>query len=71
MRNHDCATSRKVTGIFHCDLSRNDNEKALYSARFRMVICAECGRVELFGDPPGPVCEWLDDKLQSPKPRVN
>ena len=71
MRNHDCAKDRKVTGIFHCDLSRTDNEKALYSARFRIVICVECGRAELYSDSQGALCEWLDGKSQPPKPRVN
>jgi hypothetical protein len=71
MRNHDCVASRKVTGTFHCDLSRTDDEKSMYSARFRVAICVECGRAELYCDPDGAVCEWLDGKSDTPKPRVN
>jgi len=69
--NHDCAASRKITGMFQCDLSRTDDEKSRYSAQFRVVICVECGRAELYCDPHAAICEWLEGKSASPKPRVN
>lgn len=71
MRNHDCRASQKVIGVFHRDLSRTDNEKSSYSARFRVVICVECGRAEFYCDPHGAVCEWLGGKSDSTKPRVH
>lgn len=71
MWNHDCAESRKVTGKIRFDLSRTDNEKSMYSAQFRVVICVECGRAELFCDPHEATCEWLDGGSESPKHRAN
>ena len=71
MPNHDCAATRKLAGVFQCDLSRTDNEHSKYSARFRVAICVERGHAELYGDPHAAVCEWLEGESGTPKPRVN
>ena len=65
MADRRCTHQRNVTGVLNCDLSRNGEQKFLYSTQFKVNICIECGRAELYCDAHQDVCTWLASDLST------
>lgn len=66
-----CSHQRKVTGVIQYDLSRTDGQNSVYSCRFNVTICTDCGHTDFYCESHEAVCDWLASKSvgKSPLPK--
>lgn len=54
-----CSHQRKLTGILHFDLSRDDDSPSRYTTKFKISVCEECGLTDLYCESLQSACAWL------------
>jgi len=60
MAEGKCSHPRRSSGILQSDLGRISEKPSTYSARFRVIICQDCGQIDFYCESPGVVCDWLE-----------
>jgi hypothetical protein len=57
----ECQHPNHVRGVVELDVSRLETpaDHSVYSAEVSLVVCEECGHVELYAKSHRALCDWL------------
>jgi len=59
MSADQCTHANRVPARMDLDLTRPSESKNAHSTPFDLLICADCGRIELFAAQPDSLSAWL------------
>ena len=54
-----CPHERRLTAVFNGDIGKPEDENTLYSTKFRLSICVDCGQTDVYCESHENVCAWL------------
>jgi hypothetical protein len=71
MTTEKCRHSDQVRGVVDLDVSRVETpaDRSVYSVEVSIVVCEECGHVELHAKSHRALCDWLRKKSCGPASR--
>jgi len=64
MTAEKCQHRNQASGVVDLDVSRLETpaDHSVYSVEVSIVVCEECGHVELYGKSHRELCSWLREK---------
>ena len=63
MAEEKCQHANRARGVVELDFSRLDTtDHSVYSGEVSVLVCEDCGHVELYAEAHHVLCDWLEMK---------
>jgi hypothetical protein len=62
MAPEQCKHPSRASGVVQLDFSRGTSDRAIYSAEVSVVVCEECGYIDLYAKSCRLLFDWLTKK---------